>query len=507
MNIINAIQILSEAKSVSVYDYDDKPSARSAKDLILDKSSNMRISILYENGDISIFERDSFSEKMADIFRKRGSIMGYLDRKERTINFRKPDDSPPSYATRFNKDVEKISKWVERETGEKFKIIIGSHEKESVPIEDPYSKNEIVLYHGTTTKFLDDIKKYGLRPDMDDRVWDTTAKNASPTSKNAVYLTHLPKSAKEYAYKAVEIYGGTEVILKVIVAKDRLIPDDDYYHGLSRSERKNATWQKSLKLMGQVAYKGRIPASKIEIEEISERKYNHKSKSEKVENFKEYSKVARIVKNTITIFEDVYENNSKKFKTYEDFSQMIEYADSYDESLKIAKKLLETITWNMVDFRSVRDMANALIKDLESLMSFVDKYQKIEKLHDGFSGKPWKIADDIVYSLENSWKEDGNEEKEALLTKIVEKSESIIKKKYETFFSEFGSLFSKVLDGIYEYENKVDKWTDLKIPFIRTHDPEPIKKTHKIIKDHVELLDAIISLDDFISERMHRETD
>lgn len=139
----------------------------------------------------------------------------------------------------------------------------------------------MILYHGTSSTFLDDILHGGLQcrgdspsnwvdhPSCDDRIYLTTA-----------YAVHFAKAACEQ-------HGGKPLILKVVIDDtSNLVPDEDVLAQCDTSEiapelvgksltektqywAKKSGWLKhlyyfSLETLGTVAHLGDIPASCIE---------------------------------------------------------------------------------------------------------------------------------------------------------------------------------------------------------------------------------------------------
>ena len=142
----------------------------------------------------------------------------------------------------------------------------------------------ITLYHGTSTRNLDDIMKNGIKPRRESEgVWDDDCQSR----EDMVYLTnsYAPFFAQqacllkdgEYIYKPVVI----EVSISDKQANKRLYPDEDYLEQLARDngsslpesyfsldlvgktkffrerlEHYQPMWTHSLQGLGNVAFKG-----------------------------------------------------------------------------------------------------------------------------------------------------------------------------------------------------------------------------------------------------------
>lgn len=134
---------------------------------------------------------------------------------------------------------------------------------ESVTAGERFVSSMTVLYHGTTTDHLNDIKDHGLLPER------------STSSLPAVFLASDTYTANNYAYND---FGDAPVILVIDMSKldwDHFGPDnyelpdmlrdieeDDPCLGLSWVE---CDWRDSLRICGQVAYHGVIPPSAITV--------------------------------------------------------------------------------------------------------------------------------------------------------------------------------------------------------------------------------------------------
>jgi len=122
----------------------------------------------------------------------------------------------------------------------------------------------IVLYHGTTSVFLDDIIQFGLKPN------DQTG-NSSLGCGGFPGLVYLgkPREAWKAACQA-KSNGGEPVMLEVVVDTARLVPDED--SGLNplwenkdymKREDDLDPWLQSLLCAGSCAHKGVIDSGSI----------------------------------------------------------------------------------------------------------------------------------------------------------------------------------------------------------------------------------------------------
>lgn len=101
-----------------------------------------------------------------------------------------------------------------------------------------YSKGKVTLYHGTSTKYLDDILAKGITPRHDkDSNWSD-----NPSHPLMVYLSDA--YPVYFAQQSVEVEGDDEpVVLEVIVDTKRLYPDEDY---LEQFTRIDPEWQNTV---------------------------------------------------------------------------------------------------------------------------------------------------------------------------------------------------------------------------------------------------------------------
>jgi len=74
------------------------------------------------------------------------------------------------------------------------------------------------LYHGTTTRFIRDIKTRGLVPGFH---------RIDAKQDNVIYLTASHEGARFYAERAAGQFGGRAVIVRVLVPYNELMWDED----------------------------------------------------------------------------------------------------------------------------------------------------------------------------------------------------------------------------------------------------------------------------------------
>jgi len=141
---------------------------------------------------------------------------------------------------------------------------------------DTRDKLPDVMYHGTSTHSLQRILKQGLRPGNPTN-W--TGDNYYGVFKEHVFLTDSPIHARWHAADTARKKGGEAVVLAVkIPDKNKLTPDwdadsfssskektFDKVHKSTSSRSTVGSWKTS-KAFGRFGYKGRIPASHIELE-------------------------------------------------------------------------------------------------------------------------------------------------------------------------------------------------------------------------------------------------
>jgi len=141
---------------------------------------------------------------------------------------------------------------------------------------DTRDKLPKVMYHGTSSVFLQRILRQGLRPGNPSN-W--SGDNYHGTFKEHIFLADSPIHARWHAADTARKKGGEGVVLKVNVPdQNKLTPDWD---ADSFSTSKNKTFAKvnqagnsrstvgswkTSKAFGRFGYKGRIPASHIKLE-------------------------------------------------------------------------------------------------------------------------------------------------------------------------------------------------------------------------------------------------
>ena len=96
-----------------------------------------------------------------------------------------------------------------------------------------YSKGKVTLYHGTSTKYLDDILSKGITP----RHKKESNWSDNPSHPLMVYLSDA--YPVYFAQQSLEVEGDDEpVVLEVIVDTKRLYPDEDYLEQFTRIDPK-----------------------------------------------------------------------------------------------------------------------------------------------------------------------------------------------------------------------------------------------------------------------------
>lgn len=130
-----------------------------------------------------------------------------------------------------------------------------------------FPPTKLQLYHGTSTKRLPDIKTTGLKPvPPDERVWNKGADATRHT--DAVYLTAVRAQAEYYAKVAAQNDKAKPALVSVtLTSRDypHLIADDDFAVTKAKGAPKGRDWMSSLSYYGQIAYKGTIPTSRLQV--------------------------------------------------------------------------------------------------------------------------------------------------------------------------------------------------------------------------------------------------
>ena len=106
------------------------------------------------------------------------------------------------------------------------------------PVKD-YNQKKVTLYHGTSTKYLDDILKQGIKPRYEkESIWED-----NPSRPDMVYLS----SAYAVYFSQVASYrlGGKPVVFEVKVNSKSLYPDEDFLEQITRVD---PAWKDTLSL-------------------------------------------------------------------------------------------------------------------------------------------------------------------------------------------------------------------------------------------------------------------
>ena len=102
-----------------------------------------------------------------------------------------------------------------------------------------YSKGKVTLYHGTSTKYLDDILSKGITPRHNKGIGNWSG---NPSHPLMVYLSDAypvyfaQQSVNAYNEKNCDSEKDEPVVLEVIVDTERLYPDEDFleqYHRIA----------------------------------------------------------------------------------------------------------------------------------------------------------------------------------------------------------------------------------------------------------------------------------
>lgn len=189
--------------------------------------------------------------------------------------------------------------WIGNWAQAKPKRSMGSVNRILAQKDDP---SRLTLYHGTSNWRWEFIKEHGLTPiDLEGRMWKKE-KNLSGHRDSAVYMTASLSQAEYYANKAARIdikninrvtglnayrnmhspnaedvtkrlgqwyHEGRKiepVILQVSVPKSQYVnlrADDDFLQTAAGANSSPLDWETSLRVFGQVAFEGSIPASRI----------------------------------------------------------------------------------------------------------------------------------------------------------------------------------------------------------------------------------------------------
>lgn len=136
------------------------------------------------------------------------------------------------------------------------------------PTEEIFGSNDVItLYHGTSAKRWEKIRKEGLKPGQTEDVYVDLVPDYS---EHNIYLATNPKIAEFYAKRQAQKDGSNEwVILEVRVAQKNKLRSDDWYAWKTVKDQNgefkhviighDPTQIKiGLRNKGEVAYKGRI---------------------------------------------------------------------------------------------------------------------------------------------------------------------------------------------------------------------------------------------------------
>ncbi len=114
--------------------------------------------------------------------------------------------------------------------------------------------DNLILYHGTTDKFLADILEEGLLPRGRTSNSTYEARAASESLPDRVYLTSQAASKGWPSSSATERWGGHRTIIRTIPDLGRLVADEDS----GKSE-----YAESIAWEGSCAHLGRMPPERI----------------------------------------------------------------------------------------------------------------------------------------------------------------------------------------------------------------------------------------------------
>ena len=97
-------------------------------------------------------------------------------------------------------------------------------------LEAKFKKPEL-MYHGTSSTFLNSIKKNGILPSPKEKVWsddpDVTIHRPSRKSLQGSYWTWKYSVAEASAGRAVDKFGGEKLIILAYIAKQSAFSDED----------------------------------------------------------------------------------------------------------------------------------------------------------------------------------------------------------------------------------------------------------------------------------------
>lgn len=243
---------VTEALSIDVFNKDGSKKLPEVDIESLSKSAG-EASFIYEKGKLRIFQGN---HTMPELPEKDG-VGGNINFRDNIISPKTPFggmSTATGGGTPYNALIRQVRSVLEKETGKNFKVKFDGNDTDMV---DLGSAKNLVLYHGTSSTAWENgdkpASKFGLSPGGPASTNWSGSGRALVSYQKAIYLTYDVDQARKYAAKAAEVQGGNEIVLKVTVPTDKLVPDDDYVYSLKSADRKSATWQDSLKVVGQVA--------------------------------------------------------------------------------------------------------------------------------------------------------------------------------------------------------------------------------------------------------------
>lgn len=130
--------------------------------------------------------------------------------------------------------------------------------------------DRMILYHGTSSKFLRPILSKGLQADPKKKVWDIDTNVSSTTSSRAsltgAYMTRNVMTALSSAGRAVDKFGGNRIVLSILFQPRSGVPDEDsvrhYIDGAIQTAMgvaDGATFYNEVSL-AIFLYKGKLPS-------------------------------------------------------------------------------------------------------------------------------------------------------------------------------------------------------------------------------------------------------
>lgn len=137
-------------------------------------------------------------------------------------------------------------------------------------IERRMKSERMILYHGTSSKFLSTILSKGLQADPKKKVWDVDT-NVSSTSSSRVslhgaYMTRNIMTALSSAGRSVDKFGGNRIVLSILFQPRSGVPDEDsvryYINGAIQTAMgvsDGATFYNEVNL-AVFLYKGKLPS-------------------------------------------------------------------------------------------------------------------------------------------------------------------------------------------------------------------------------------------------------